>query len=69
MAESISTFFAHYFSVNYKKRQILYAGVVYINDVIGTKLKFIVKCSSFLEQKIAVSREEVLSAFVSYAGQ
>lgn len=53
----------------YKKRQILFNANVYVDDVIATKLKFIVKCSSFCEQKISVSRDDVLSAFVSYASQ
>jgi len=61
--------FAVFLSEQYKKRQVLFNAVVYINDVIATKLKFIVKCSSFLEQKIAVTREDILSAFVSYASQ
>ena len=54
---------------DYKKRQILFTAFVYINDVIASRLKFIVKCSSLLEQKIQVSRSDVLSAFVSYASQ
>jgi len=54
---------------NFKKRQILLTAVVYINDVIASKLKFAVKCSSLLGQKIAVSREDVFSAFISYASQ
>ena len=54
---------------NFKKRQILLTAVVYINDVIASKLKFVVKCSSRSEQKIAVSREDVFSAFISYASQ
>ncbi len=54
---------------NYKKSQILLTAAVYINDVIATKLKFIVKCSSQSEQKITVSRSDILSAFISYASQ
>ncbi len=53
----------------YKKRQILFVASVYFNDVIATKLKFIVKCSSLFEQKVKVDREDVLSAFISYASQ
>ena len=40
-----------------------------INDVIACKLKFIVKCSSISDQKIVVSRQDIFSAFVSYASQ
>ena len=54
---------------NYNKKQILLTAAVYINDVIATKLKFIVKCSSKSEQKIIVSRRDIFSAFISYASQ
>ena len=54
---------------NYNKKQILLTAAVYINDVIATKLKFIVKCSSQSEQKITVSRSDIFSAFISYASQ
>ena len=54
---------------NYAKKQILFTAAVYINDIIATKLKFIVKCSSWRKQKIMADREDVLSAFVSYASQ
>ena len=65
----LSFSFAIVLPEQYKKRQILFNANVYINDVIATKLKFIAKCSSILEQKISVTREDVLSAFVSYASQ
>ena len=54
---------------NCKKGQILLTAIVYINDVIATKLKFIVKCSSHSEQRITVSRSDIFSAFISYASQ
>lgn len=54
---------------DFKKRQILLTASVYINDVIASKLKFIVKCSSLFEQKIQISRTDVFSAFISYASQ
>lgn len=54
---------------DYQKRQILFTASVFFNDVIATKLKFIVKCSSLFEQKVKVAREDVLSAFISYASQ
>ena len=53
----------------YKKRQILFVASVYINDIIATRLKFVAQCKSLIEQKIEVTREDVLSAFVSYASQ
>lgn len=54
---------------DYEKQQILFIAAVYINDVIASKLKFVVKCSSQLEQKLKITREDVLSAFISYASQ
>lgn len=53
----------------YKKKQILFVASVYINDIIATRLKFVVQCKSLIEQKIEVTRDDVLSAFVSYASQ
>ena len=53
----------------YRKRQILFVASVYINDLIATRLKFIAKCRSSLDQKLNVIREDILSAFVSYASQ
>lgn len=54
---------------DFKKHQIFLTASIYINDVIASKLKFIVKCSSLLEQKIQGSRTDVFSAFISYARQ
>ncbi len=53
----------------YAKKQILFIASVYFNGVIATKLKFIAKCTSLREQKIELSREDVLTAFISYASQ
>ncbi|MGI6095702.1 MAG: TIR domain-containing protein [Lachnospiraceae bacterium] len=53
----------------FTKKQVLFTAVVYINDVIASRLKFTAKCSSFAQQKITVTQEDVLSAFVSYASQ
>ena len=53
----------------YAKRQVLFTATVYIDDVIATRLKFIAKCWSLRQQKIKVTQENVLSAFVSYASQ
>ena len=54
---------------DYKKRQILFQAAVYIDGILATRLKFIVKTRSFLEQKIRINREDVLSAFLSYASE
>ncbi len=61
--------FAVFLPEEYKKSQILFTASVYVNDVIATKLKFIAKCSSPSEQKIIISREDIFSAFISYASQ
>lgn len=67
--EYLNFSFAIMLPENYTKRQILFTATVYINDVIATRLKFIAKSSSLREQKIEVFKEDVLSAFVSYASQ
>ncbi len=54
---------------NYAKNKILFIASVYFNDLIATKLKFIVNCSSAREQKLQLLREDVLKAFISYASQ
>lgn len=54
---------------DFQKKQILFVATVYINDVIATRLKFIAKCMASEDQKMEVTREDVLSAFVSYASQ
>ena len=54
---------------DFQKKQILFVAAVYINDIIATRLKFIAKCMASAEQKMQVTREDVLSAFVSYASQ
>ena len=63
----------YYFTVQipatYAKKQASFTALVYFNGVIATKLKFIVNCTSELEQKLELMREDVLSAFVSYASQ
>lgn len=61
--------FALQLPANFKRHQILFSASVFINDVIASKLKFIAKCSSPLEQKIQVARTDVFSAFISYASQ
>ena len=53
----------------YAKRQILFVASVYINDIIATRLKFVAKCKTLIEQKMEITREDILSAFVSYASQ
>ena len=56
-------------SSNYAKKQVLFIATVYFNDVIATKLKFIANCSTSREQKIQLTRDDILTAFISYASQ
>lgn len=52
-----------------RKKQVMFQAVIYINNIIATRLSFVVKCNSFRTQKISISREDILSAFISYASQ
>ena len=52
---------------SYAKRQILLIATVYFNGVIATRLKMLAHCSTMREQKLSITREDVLRAFVSYA--
>lgn len=54
---------------DYNKKQILFIAKIYFNGVPATRLKFIAKVKTFREQKMDVLREDVLSAFISYASQ
>ncbi len=54
---------------SYAKRQILLVATVYFNGVIATRLKMIAACQTLREQKLEMLREDVLSAFISYASQ
>ena len=49
--------------------QILLSATVYINDLIATKLKLVLDCEKKAKRNISVEREDVVSAFVSYASQ
>lgn len=61
--------FAVYLPEDSTKKQLLFNAIVYFNNVIATKIKFVAKCSSLKEQKMKVLRDDVLSAFISYASQ
>lgn len=61
--------FAVKLPADFAGKQILFTAAVYINDIIATKLKFLAKISSWRQQKIRTDREDILSAFVSYASQ
>lgn len=52
---------------DYPKRQVLFSAKVFINDLIATRLTFLVDCSTPNIQVIDPLRQDVLSAFMSYA--
>ena len=62
-------YFMIYLPDDYKKRDVLCSASVYINNVIASNLIFKVKCLSVPQEKIEISRKDVLSAFISYASQ
>lgn len=61
--------FAVFLPENYSKKQILFVAKVYFNGIPATKLKFTAQCKTAHEQKMEILREDVLSAFISYASQ
>lgn len=52
---------------DYPKRQALFAAKVYINDLIATRLTFVVECTTPHIQVITPWRRDIRSAFMSYA--
>lgn len=69
VGEYLTYNFAVMIPEKFAKRQVLFTATVYIYDLIATRLKFVAKCWSLRQQKIKVTQENVLSAFVSYASQ
>lgn len=61
--------FGVFLPVDYHKPSIYFHARVYINGIIASNLNFTATCVSMLEQKLTVKRQDVLSAFVSYASQ
>lgn len=61
--------FAVFLPEKYSKRQVLFLAKVYVNDLMVTTLKFAAKCHSLREQKLDMTRQDVMSAFISYASQ
>ena len=61
--------FAVLIPFDYDKRQIIFKADVYINDLIASTLTFIttVDTDQDQEQKIKIQRNDIMSAFVSYA--
>lgn len=61
--------FAIFLEESCPKRQLLFTATILINSVPATRLRFTAECSTLREQKLELLREDVLSAFVSYASQ
>jgi serine/threonine protein kinase len=53
--------------IKYRKQNILFTATIYFDNVIATKLKFTVEGLSYFNGQIEIRREDVNSAFVSYA--
>ena len=54
---------------DYSKNSILFTASVYINDVIASNLRFIINCSQTSGQSISIIRNDIFSAFISYASK
>lgn len=67
--EHLDFSFAILLPEDYQKKQILLIATVYIDGVIASRLKFIVKCTASSSQEIEVIRRDIVSAFISYASQ
>lgn len=61
--------FSVFLRENYPKRQLMFTATVLINGVPATRLRFTADCNTLREQKMEVAREDILSAYVSYASQ
>ena len=59
--------FAVLIPFDYEKRQIIFKADVYINDIIASSLTFITTVDTDQEQRIKIQRNDIMSAFVSYA--
>lgn len=51
----------------YAEDQILLIATIYVNDLIATKLKLVVDCENKEKHNISIERQDIFSAFVSYA--
>ncbi len=54
---------------DYDRGQICFVAKVYFNDVIATTLRLFMDTTSLKEQKLLLERDDVLTAFLSYASQ
>ena len=61
--------FSIFLEESYAKRQLMFTATVLINNVPATRLRFLADCNTLRDQKMELLREDILSAFVSYASQ
>jgi hypothetical protein len=54
---------------DFRKRQIMIHASVYFNDIPATKLILIIKSLASYEEEIELQRQDIITAFVSYASQ
>lgn len=54
---------------NVNKKQIMLCASVYVNDLIATRLKFLVDIKTEEEQRLEIERIDITTAFVSYASK
>ena len=54
---------------DFKEEQIVFWATVYVNEILATKLKLVLDCEGKQEKNIKIFRNDILSAFVSYASQ
>lgn len=52
---------------DYAKKQILFVASIYFDDIISSKLKFLVNCEAENPEKLSIERKDIRSAFVSYS--
>lgn len=52
---------------DYKRSQILFCADVYFDDVIATRIRFVVSCVGITKQRPKLEQKDVRSAFISYA--
>ncbi len=53
----------------FEKKQILLCATVYVNEILATRLRFVVSIKGHMRTKIDITRQDYMSAFVSYASQ
>ena len=53
----------------YRNGQVRFCATVYINEVVASRIRFVAKCTSKQKQRPKIEREDIMSAFISYASK